>query len=174
MPPMSGVIPASGTVNGTNYTYVLGNGDYQLDSLSLASGQSVLITGNARLFVKGDTTVTSDAFVRIAPGATIEYYSGGNINMAGKGMINDPGQAINFSLYGLPSCSSISYSGQSQFIGTVYAPEADISMSGSADGIGAFVGNSVKMSGGMGLHYDESLQGNPKEGKYLVASWNEI
>ncbi len=174
LPVISGVIPASGTVGGINYTYVLGNGDYQLNSLSLAAGQSVIITGNARLYVKGDTSITSDAFIEVAAGASVEYYSGGNINMAGKGMVNDPGQAINFSLYGLPGCTSISYSGQAQFIGTVYAPEADIAMTGQADAIGAFVGNSVSMSGNMGLHYDESLRKNPNQPKYLVASWQEL
>src|SRR5207237_1792798 len=82
LPGISGVIPLPGVVGGASYTYVLGNGDYQLDSLSLASGQSVLITGKARLYVKGNTTITSDGFIKITSGATIEYYSGGNINMA--------------------------------------------------------------------------------------------
>jgi choice-of-anchor A domain-containing protein len=88
--------------------------------------------------------------------------------------MNIPGQAKNFSLYGLPTSTAISYAGNSAFIGTIYAPQATVSLVGTSDAMGAFVAKDMSLSGGMGIHYDEALRGNPKEGRYLVASWQEI
>ena len=45
--------PFPATVNGTNYKYFLANGDYRAAAISLASGEKMLITGNARIFVIG-------------------------------------------------------------------------------------------------------------------------
>ena len=88
--------------------------------------------------------------------------------------MNTPGFAKNFSLYGLPSCTQLSYNGNAQFIGTIYAPQAAVSLGGTTDAMGAFVVNSMALNGSLGIHYDEALRGNPKEGRYLVASWQEI
>ena len=101
-------------------------------------------------------------------------YTAGNMSIAGSGVMNGPGFAVNFAIYGLPTCTSISYSGGSQFIGTINAPEAAVGLTGTSDAMGAVVGASFSLSGGMGLHYDQALRGNPKEGRYLVASWQEI
>lgn len=159
---------------GVTYAYVLGDGDWVLDSISLSSSDKILVSGKARLYVKGATSISGQAAIQVATGASIEFYSAGNISLGGGGVINSPGQALNFSLYGLPTCTSIAYSGNSQFIGTINAPEADVKLSGTTDAIGAVVANSFNLNGGMGMHYDEALRGNPKEGKYLVASWQEI
>jgi choice-of-anchor A domain-containing protein len=101
-------------------------------------------------------------------------YVGGTCSIGGGGVMNTPGFAKNFSLYGLPSCTQLSYNGNAQFIGTIYAPQAAVSLGGTTDAMGAFVVNSMALNGSLGIHYDEALRGNPKEGRYLVASWQEI
>jgi hypothetical protein len=154
--------------------YVLGNGDYSLDSINMSSSDKILVTGKARLYVRGNTSMTGQSQIEIATGASLEFYSGGTANLGGGGVLNDPGFAINFAFYGLPSCTSVSYAGNSGFIGTIYAPEASVSLVGTTDVIGAVVGNTVSVSGGGGMHYDEALQGDPTEGRYLVASWMEL
>jgi len=158
----------------TTYTYVIGNGDWVIDSINLGSKDTFLVTGKARLYVRGTTSVGGQAAIKIADGASLEMYAGGDVALGGGGVANNPGFASNFALYGLRTCTSVSYSGNAQFIGTINAPQAAVSLSGTADAIGAVVGASFSLSGTMGLHYDEALRGNPKEGRYLVASWLEM
>jgi hypothetical protein len=163
-----------GIVGGTNYKYVVNSGDYRAMNISLTLTEKMLITGKARIHVVGPTAVSGTAFILIAPGASVEWYAGGNVDLKGGGCINAPGLAKNFSLIGLNGCTSVVYAGNSRFIGTIYAPRASVVLTGTADAYGAIVGASVTLNGGMGLHYDESLKGDPREGRFLAASWQEL
>ena len=75
------------------------------------------------------------------------------------------------SIYGLNTSRSITYSGTSAFIGTVYAPHADFKFSGGAGAFGSFTGESINVSGGAHIAYDEDLS---DLGDYVIKSWNEI
>ena len=154
--------------------YLLTSGDYALDSINLSSSSKILVTGKARLYVRGSTSMSGQAQIEILPGGSLEFYSAGTASFGGGGVLNDPGNAANFAFYGLPSCTSVSYGGNAGFIGTIYAPEASVTMQGTSDMVGAFVGNTVTLGGNGSMHYDEALQGDPTEGRYLVASWLEL
>jgi len=43
---------------------------------------------------------------------------------------NPSGQAKNFQYFGLPSNKTINFSGNATFAGVIYAPQADLTMSG--------------------------------------------
>ena len=168
----SGPSPGSGAIGGTNYAYVISSGDWTLNALNVSGSQRVLVTGTARLLVKGDTSISGSADIDIAPGASIEIFSTGNIDI--KGNVNNPGAPKDFSVIGLNGCNAISYSSGAPFVGTVNAPKANVTMNGGATVYGAIIANSAKLSGGLSLHYDESLKGNPNEGRYLAASYQEL
>ncbi len=59
-PPFNGgaYTPASGTVNGTNFAYVLGSGNYQMNELNLGTGSNLAVTNNAVLYVTGNIGMT--------------------------------------------------------------------------------------------------------------------
>jgi hypothetical protein len=162
------------TIGGILYLIVLRDGDYEMSSLTMSGSQILLVQGKVRLWVKGDVNQTGSAVIKLDTGATLEMYVSGTCKLAGNGVQNVPSVAKNFSLIGLPTCTSITYSGGSEFIGTIYAPQATVSMGGNSEAVGAFVANSIQLNGGMSIHYDEALRGNPKEGRFLVASWQEI
>jgi len=168
------VMPASGTVGGTNYTYVLSSGDYQVPMVSLGNGQTVYVSGKVRILVDGDTSVSGSGQIVIAPGASIEYYSRGNVNVSGNGIINGSGVPKDFTLVGLPTCTTINYTGNAKFVGTMYAPSADLKIAGGGSTSGAFVGKSVKIAGDGVFHFDEALMGDPREGRFVATSWEEI
>jgi hypothetical protein len=170
-------IPLAGTgatIGGTNYMYVAGNGDYSVGNINMGGGNMFLVRGRARILVTGNVSLTSEAAIILTTNATVEWYqAGGTVNMGGKGVVNPRGFAKDFQLIGLRTCTSISYSGSFQFIGTVYAPTATVTLEGSADAYGALVGNSIELKGGMGLHYDESLN-SPQKIRFIASSWQEI
>jgi len=164
--------PGSGTIGGTNYAVVIPAGDWTLNSLTLGSGQRMIVTGNARLLVNGSTSINGSADIDIAPGANLELYSTGNMDI--KGNVNNPGLPKDLSMVGLNGCTSISYSGGASFVGTVNAPKANVTITGGSALYGAIIANTAKVSGGLSVHYDEALKGNPREGRYLIASYQEL
>jgi hypothetical protein len=175
-PPFTaGAAMGPGTYAGTNYTYLVGDGSYYFPSnLSLALGQAMMVTGDATVYVTGSLTVNGGAFVALAPGARLTLYLGGpTASIGGGGVLNANGIPQNFSVFGLPTLTSAVYNGGAQFIGTIYAPEADWTLSGGSGTYGAIVANSVYLTGGMNLHYDESLASSNKP-IFSLASWREL
>jgi hypothetical protein len=160
----------NGLIGLITHTYVLNSGDYRMASVNLTSGQDMYIAGNARLYVSGATTL--DGTITIAPGGSLELFMGGNFDC--KGAINNPGVAKDLSLVGLSTCTIVNYNGGAKFVGTMNAPRANITINGGAGFYGAAIGNIIKLTGGQHLHYDESLKGNPNEGRYLAAAYQEL
>jgi hypothetical protein len=149
-----------GIVGGTVYNYVAGSGDYRIaGNFNLGSGQ-MIVTGRARIYITGSTTVSGSGSITVATNASVEWYAGGNVNIGGSGIVNVGWLANSFSLIGLRTSTSVSYSGTSPFIGTIYAPTADVTMSGSSSNsaIGAVAGRTVMLSGGLSFHFDENLK----------------
>jgi len=170
-----GTIPSSGNVGGTNYDYVLGSGNYQLANLN----NKMLVQGNATLLVTDGINLTGNDYILLAPGATLTMYvSAASASLAGKGVINSAGNATNFYYYGLPSNTSLSFSGNAAFTGVIYAPQAAFSLNGSGnstyDFVGASITSSVRMNGNFKFHYDENLaRVGPSRG-FVLTSWNEL
>jgi hypothetical protein len=178
------LVPSSGNVNGTNYTYVLAGSSYRLTTLTLSGTQAVFVNGNAVLSVGGNIDLRWHSYIYIAPGASLQLYGGTGIRIGGSsyiyiapgahlqlygggasttlsgvGVINGTGNAANFSYYGLTNNTTLSYSGSSAFIGTVYAPEASFTFSGAGGMCGAAVVHSYTSSGSSSFHYDQALSG---------------
>jgi hypothetical protein len=165
--------PSPGVIGMTPYQYILGTGDYRFNVDMTITG-TMIVTGKARIHLLRNLTVTTGA-IQIAPGASVEIYvSGSTVAIGGAGVINYPGFAKNLAIIGLPTCTRVDYTGTSIFCGTIYAPHADIKMTGTAQAIGAWVGKTFKITGTMDVHYDESLKGKPNEGRYIAASWKEL
>jgi hypothetical protein len=72
----------------------------------------------------------------------------------------------------------VTWAGNDNFVGTVYAPQAVFTMGGGGSGIydyqGACVVYEVVMNGHFNFHYDENLKKKDVNGGYAVASWLEL
>ena len=167
----------------TNNTYVFNGGGpgltnyYQIpSSFGNLSGQNwMLVTnGTVILDVEGSFQMSGQSSLTIATNANVVMWlNGTSAQITGKGIINNSGNATNVTVYGTTNLTDLKISGNGAFIGTVYAPEANVDYSGNADFIGSIVANSFKDSGGASIHYDEALQGQPS-GSYIVTSWSEV
>ena len=178
-PYTSGTLPTSGTYGGilgllgTTYTYLLNgsvSSQYYLNSDMTVNNGTMLVTGgNITLYVTGN--VNFNGTITIASGSSLTLYVGGSFSVSGNGVVNQSGIPANFAVNGLPTCTSVSYSGNAVFIGTVDAPEAAFQDAGNADTYGAVIASSITINGNGSVHFDTSLQ---NQGGYAVASWNEI
>src|SRR2546426_4469297 len=141
-PFLAAVPPLPGLVGGTLYDYVLGSGNY----LSVTLGKTVMVTGNAVLYVTGDIKFSGSDFLQIAAGASLTLYAGGASTVFAA-IINPNDNARSFQYYGLPSNTSIQISGNGAVTCTIYAPEAAVALKGGAQIYGSVVADSAVMTG---------------------------
>jgi len=160
------------------YTYVVAPGDWKFPSCNFSSG-GVYVQGSARIWVDGSFRMSGTATVTLAPGATLEMYIGNPtssssvlMDLAGQCVINPTGIPANCSIYGLQNCTSMKYAGTAAAYCKLYAPNADIRVTGDYDFNGSIVGNYVRFSGTAEIHYDEALGGDTAS--YKVVLWQEL
>jgi hypothetical protein len=119
-------------------------GTYYCDSISLTGNSIVTTSGRVYLYVTGSMFIGGNGIVN-------------NNDMTGR--LARPCDLI---LYGTPTCTSVSISGNGALSAAVYAPEADIVLNGagtSGNVYGSLAGKTVSFNGnGTVLHYDEALQ----------------
>jgi hypothetical protein len=180
IPPMGGTITgtnSSGIVSSTNYTWVLGNGNYMSSGeAKFNTGDTILVNGNATLYVTGDFLMGGGSSIVIAPGANLQLYVGGKDTTIGT--LNNAGNCANFTYFGLPENTSISLAGNDIFLGSIYAPDADLSLSGGGNNLldfqGACAVKTIGMNGHFNFHFDENLRKTGPVRGYQIASWKEI
>jgi hypothetical protein len=185
-PPTGGLPLPSRTTNpfqGTSYgnSYLLtdsGSGNYQASSIQLSSSEKILVKGHVKLYVTGNFKMSGQSQIIVGTNSSLTFYGGGSIDLSGGGMVNRTGSATNVTFNGLTTCTSIQFTGGSDFIGTIYAPQAAFKMSGGGNNIYNFVGSavagSINLNGKYQVHYDESLIQVPAGQHYYVTSWREI
>lgn len=166
------------TTTTSNYSYVTDTGNYQLSSLSLSGQSEFLVKGDTTLYITGNWSMAGQSQITILPGASLKVYVAGSVSLSGNGIMNYTQNAAKFTIYGLPTCTTMSLSGNAAFTGTIYAPSANLSLNGGGnniyDCVGAVIVNSAYFNGHFNFHYDEMLGRTSGPVQYKVASWNEI
>ena len=176
IPPAGGYtgFPSGGYVNGVYYDWILPSGVYNIAELKLASDRKVLITGEVALKINGDLSMAANSGIHIAPGGRLEMYvNGANASISGQGIVNQTGDARAFTYYGSKNNLRLGLGGDSEFIGVVYAPYAELTIAGGAVIHGGTVSKTVKATGGFTMHYDTCLS-KGGQGRYIVTSWDEL
>ena len=148
-----------GLFGGTNYDYVVSGNVTAYGGLTMNSGDNLVVVGNSTLYVAGDLSMGGNSYIYIAPGATLRLYVGGvNATITGGGFVNGTGNAANFAYLGTTNNTSLKYSGGADFIGTINAPQADVTVSGGANVYGAAIVNTyTSKSSKAAFHYDQAL-----------------
>jgi hypothetical protein len=168
-------VSQSGTVNGEQYDIILGNGDYRLNNVS---NKRIIATGNARLYVVGSISQNGNSVIQVAATGSLKLYVGGSADLGGNGIVNDTAKTANFMLYGLPGCTDIKFHGNGTFYGSIYAPNADLTLNGGGSGdqdfSGASITRSARFNGHFRFHYDESLRRMFPGKGYTLTSWDEM
>ncbi len=180
LPPyQTGLPPMPKTVGTNSYTWYLGNDNYMCSgNVKLQTGDQVMVEGLARVYVTGDFIMSGASSITIAPGASLELYVGGATTSIAK--LNNQGNCGNFYYYGLPANTSVSLSGNYLILGNIYAPSADLQLSGGGDPKlpidfqGSCSVKSIQMNGHFQYHFDENLIRNGPIRGYQITSWTEI
>ncbi len=139
-PPMSGWIKPLNL--GTGDFTLLGGAEYNIPPGTYYFHDFKMVGGSI-LNISGKTTI----------------YVTGNFDRQGGAIINNNTQ-IAANLTFMMTGGTAQISSDNEFYGTFYAPNTDITYSGTADFYGAMVGKTVTIMGDATGHYDESLDVN--------------
>jgi len=167
-----------------NYQYAFGpnspcpngSGYYAISGLS---GGIYVTNANVTLLLTGNASPPVIYLAGTGPtaGKLTIYMDGPTFGIGGSSYI-DSGNATNLTYYGTTNNTQISISGNAAYCGTIYAPEANLKLSGGGSGtysfIGATVTKTVTINGHFQFHYDENLAlVGPKRG-FVPRSWREL
>ena len=175
------------TYQTNHYDHVLGCvcPGYYLNSPTGLSGSTLVNCANVNLVAPNGFSMSGQDQLIIAPADTSGntpslalYVTGGSLSLGGQGLVNYAGYAENFSAWCTTNVTSVSISGNGQFVGTVVAPDATITFNGGGNNItnviGAVMGNYINVNGHMEFHFPLSLLHALGTGRYLVQTWKEI
>ena len=157
------------------YEHILDTGDYYLTGIANAN---VLVRGNARLWVDGSGSEAGGKAFTISITGTLQMWVRDSVSFSGNAAANTTGDALRMRINGLPTCTDISFSGNAEFTGTIYAPAAHLRFNGGgmdrADFMGAAIVGSAQLNGHFEFHYDENLGRAGPSSAFVIASWVEL
>ncbi len=179
-------LPRVGDTPGANGRYLYRTSSMQLDGVA-----TMTIAGPVDLISTGDATVNGSAKIVLTSGSSVSFnlYCPGTITLNGAGMVNNTGDASKSTIWGTKptgSTQSMEINGSASFVGTVYAPNANIQVNGAAGLCGAIIGNTVTVAGSSVIHYDTKLatadvlggptpgSGSTGSGAIAVGAWAEL
>ncbi|MCX5715359.1 MAG: hypothetical protein NTV07_00505, partial [Candidatus Omnitrophica bacterium] len=132
------------------------------------------LNGDVKLYLDSTATalnITSNGQLVIL--GTVTIYSDGDLNISGNGVANKSSLPANCVIYCTDDVHNVSFSGNGNLCGAIYAPDAAITVSGNGDVYGSLVGNSFTDTGNGTIHYDEALKNTGLGSQYKVTSWKE-
>ena len=160
--------PANYWANGVYYKYYLTEGNYQISdfngSVYVASGQvNIYIPRAGRISQTGGDQIYIAQPLQQCWFARLSLYVGvPSARLGGNGVINSTGSALGFIYFGLPTNTNFIFSANTNLTGSIYCPEAVLSLIGVStntyDFIGAYMANTVTLNGKFNFHFDENLE----------------
>jgi len=108
----------------------LTGGIYYFDSIDLGSSGALKVTGDTTIFVKS------------------------NLDLRGQGVINDLGDPTKLTVF-YSGTNEMKMTGGTQAYIEAYAPNAPLTLVGTSDFFGSFIGKTVTISGTPRVHFDE-------------------
>src|SRR3989338_2264942 len=128
----------------------LSAGDYQFSSIQI-SGGTLTLSGTVRIYLTDSHSLNISGGGSLVVNGQLELYVAGDCNVGGSGIVNDSGLPSNLVIYSTyessGECNGFTLSGNSAFYGAVYAPNANLKVSGDGDIYGALVGKTATVTG---------------------------
>ncbi len=132
--------------------------DTVCDSLLMKNDAELNISGDVRLYVRGDFEAMNGVRIKIPAGSSLTIYVGGSFVIKNGAIVNwttrVPKQCI---IYGLETCDEITMMNAALVYAAVYAPQAKFTCHNGAFLYGAMVVNEADFKHGAALHFDKAV-----------------
>jgi Tfp pilus assembly protein PilX len=174
--PAAATSPAQ-TIDGVTYNYVFNTPGNFTNVINGNLNGNIYVGTNTQvtLWMNGGANISN---LRIAGGPAqagqlILYADGATVSM----FTVTNYYATNFVYLGSTNNTQVNFTGNATFTGVLYAPEAQVKLSGGGNSIinfiGSIIGDTVVVNGHYQFHYDESLLRRFMKG-YIASSWQEL
>ena len=176
-----GNISGGSSVLSTSGTYSAVNVDLQ-NSESLEIGTTTT-NADVTLVLSGDVRLNGSSKIVIHPGSSLKLYVAGTFDMIGQsasivnGTATTPSNPDRCQIFGTGTTArtwNFNGNSSSHISAAVYAPYANIGMSGGGQAYGAMVGNTFTLGGNGSFHQDESLANLKSSGIWGLSKWREL
>ena len=135
------------------------------------------IDGDVTLYVTGDFDGKQFSTVEILPDSSLTLYIGGNMNFRNTSSVNALTQEPKrCQIFGVGEAQSFLFEQSAVLYGTIYAPDADITMNNSSELYGAIICDNATISNFAELHFDATLlktSVNDLGAEFIVQHWQE-
>jgi primosomal replication protein N/Tfp pilus assembly protein PilX len=155
---------------------------YKLSQINLSGSSVLTLAANTdgtdtyiEIWVTGKMTTSGNAYITQGSKVHVTYWVDNDITLSGSSYLNQSSVASYLTINGVGS-HNFTDSGNATLTAVINAPGFDITISGGGSVSGAVIANTLNLSGGSGLHYDEALNINGTSsaiGNYAFASWFE-
>ena len=147
------------------------------DSINLKSNKTITIDGNVSLYIVGDVILNNSAEIVIEADSSLVLYLGGDLEAKNSSSFNNETQnPEDFQIYALDSCESMLLKNSSDFYGTIYAPNAEITINNSADMYGSVIAENFIQKNSGDFNYDASLRDVDSDDemvRFVITNWTE-
>ncbi|MBP6629306.1 MAG: hypothetical protein KA297_07740 [Kofleriaceae bacterium] len=132
------------------YEVTLATGSYYLTSATLNGATSVTVDGAVALFIDGDLMNAGATEWILSDGASLDLFVAGNLDVAGALEIGDAAHADAVRVYvGGDADATVDLSGSTTLYGSLYAPRAAVTFTGSGQLAGALFTRNLDVSGSL-------------------------
>ncbi|MEW6071146.1 MAG: hypothetical protein AB1726_00945 [Planctomycetota bacterium] len=159
---------------------VFAPGDYHLDSLTINGGGALLVRGPARLVLDSVTVNSNSSLVVDATGGPVEIYATGDFDLRSNSVFRSlSDRARDVALFittdtSLPG-TTVALNSNSDFVGTIYAPSASLTIESNFRIFGAVKADSVVVASNAQVHFDEDLLFDDFDGAEIErVSWRFV
>jgi len=137
-------------------------------TLRVNPGQTLTLASGVYYF----TDIRINGIVELAPGASVQIYLVGDADIQAQAEINVAGAPADFQIFSVGDDFTIA--GGAEMWTVLYAPDTEISLIGSSELYGAYLGNIANNNGGANFHYDRSLGDLQLGNVFAKVSWREL
>jgi hypothetical protein len=182
------VVPGSAslgsqTINGGT-SQSIGPGTFHYTSLTLKSNSELTVVGPTTLILDAAAANSNSTWIFDASGGPIDVYATGDFQLKSNATItttaNDP-TSVHLWLSGVhtsqsDSSPSIEFSSNSQFFGTVHAPDLSLDISSNYEIYGTLRSQWLELSSNSRIHYDQALGTGEAEGSgdWQILAWRQL
>jgi Tfp pilus assembly protein PilX len=147
-----------GKVDLKNDEKLLIDQDTVCDSLDLKNDAVLQVSGNVRLYVRGNLDMKNFVRIKIPPGSSLTVYAGGRVTIKNAAVINwqtqKPEQCI---IYGLDTCDKVEIKNIAIAYAAVYAPKAKFIAKNLCGFYGAMVAQEADIKNLAAFHHDKAV-----------------
>ena len=174
--------PSSGSIN-TNSNPTIGPGDVAYSSITMKANGLLTIVGPARVVVDDFTLRSNSDLIIDSASGPVEIFVTNTFDLRSNSTVTTTGtSAADLSLnltadnWGAgDSGATIAFNSNGEFHGTVYAPNAYLTIDSNFEVYGSIVGDFIELSSNTQIHYDETLAGGVMSGTPTgVALWRVL